>query len=43
VAMEDTGASYYAILQPTADLSRLVQVFVISSSAPTMEAETDQD
>ena len=29
VAMEDTGASYYAVLEPVAELSRLTQVFIV--------------
>ena len=29
VAMEDTGASYYAVLEPVAELARLTQVFIV--------------
>jgi len=32
VAMEDTGASYYAILEPVVELARLTQVFVVQRS-----------
>jgi len=31
VAIEDTGISYYAIIEPAADLYRLVQVFVVQT------------
>ena len=31
VALEDTGASYFAVIEPTVDLFRLVQVFVVQN------------
>ena len=31
VGLEDTGVSYYALLEPAAEISRLVQVFVVQN------------
>jgi len=40
VSLEDTGVTYYAIIEPTADLSRLVQVFIVQHIEPE-EAEDE--
>ena len=39
VAMEDTGASYYAVLEPVVDLPRLTQVFIVQQADREDEAD----
>ena len=43
VGMEDTGVAHYAVIEPSVDLGRLVQVFVVqrTDAADNLDTETE--